>query len=219
MTSPRDDAAPRRFRRPGLMLTGAVLIASSGLGTACLVSSVQDRTAVLVAARSLQAGSTVGQADLAEVQVAIPTGVAALPADQRDALVGKVARLDLAAGSLLAPGSIGDPVAATTGQSVVVLALPASRMPASGLRPGQQLLLVSTTDAGPTSNTATEQEPGAPSGLATADAVVIRVGTAEPGGTTPVDVAVNVGDGPLWAGLAASGRVTVLVTPRRGAQQ
>ena len=207
----------RRRRRSGVMLLGAALAALGGLGVLWLVDSAQHRTAVVVMTHGLEAGTTVAAGDLAEAEVVVPPGVAVVPAAQREALVGKAAQVDLAAGALPAPGSIGDPVPPAAGQSVVVLALSPSRLPASGLRPGERLVLVSTSTSGPAdgvgSDAAVAGQTGTAPTVATADAVVVRVGAADPGGTTPVDVAVHLGDGPLWAGLAADGRVTVLVEP------
>jgi hypothetical protein len=227
-SGPGTEAATPRSRRPVPVLAGIVVVAIGGLIGIVLLGGSQDRTAVLTVTRSVPAGATIDAGDLAAVDVAVPARVATVRADERDTLAGKVARVDLAAGSVLAPGNIGDPIDPQAGQSLVVLALPVSRMPASGLRPGQRLVLVSTTDAHASTTevqVSADAEPadtaaqGAAAATATADAVVIKVGTADPGGTTPVDVAVHVGDGPLWAGLAATGQVTLLVEPQRQAQR
>jgi hypothetical protein len=201
------------------MVVGIALAAMGGLGGLWLVDAVQHRTAVLVVARGIEPGATVSSADLAEADVAVPAGVAAVPASQRRELIGKVARGQLYAGSLLAPGAIGDPIPPVAGQSLVVLALPATRMPASGLHPGQHLLLVSTVEAATASGSdaATSAAPAA--SVATADAIVIRVGGTDSSGITPVDVSVHDIDGPLWAGLAAAGRVALLVVPQARGQQ
>ena len=210
--------APRR--RPGVLVTGIAIAAVGGLAAFWAVGLVQDRTPVLVVARSVEAGATVSSADLAEADVAVPAGVSAVPASERGALVGKVARAPLSVGAVLAPGAIGDPVPPAARQSLVVLALPATRMPASGLHPGQHLLLVSTVETA-TASGSDAADPAAATGgsVATADAVVVRVGDLDPGGTTPVDVSVHDIDGPLWAGLAAAGRVAVLVAPPVRGQQ
>src|SRR5690606_31616161 len=135
-------------RRPLLVVVGLTAVAMGGLGGVWMAGSVQDGVSVLAVTRSLPAGATIEAADLTTVVVSVPAGVATVGAGERDALVGQVARADLAAGSVLAPGAIGEPVAPQAGQSVVVLALPPSRMPASGLRPGERLVLVATTDTG-----------------------------------------------------------------------
>jgi len=206
---------PEPRRRPGLVIAGAAFAAIGGLGGLWLVTSAQHRTGVLVVSRDITVGARITATDLGEVDVAVPPGVVTVPVSRRDTLVGKVARTDLAAGTLLAPGAIGDPTPPDRGQSVIVLALPPSRIPASGLHPGQHLVLVSTVEPGTAGGDPSADRP--PPATATADADVVRVGSVDPGGdtggTTAVDVAVHTVDGPLWAGLAASGRVTVLIEP------
>ena len=87
----------------------------------------------------------------------------------------------------------------------MVIAVPPSRMPATGLAPGTPILVVSTpiTDADATTG-------GAPASIA---ARVVRVGTPDLNGLTPVDVAVPAGDGPALAARAATGRIAVVVPP------
>ena len=211
--------APRR--RPGVLVSGIAIAAVGGLAAFWAVGLVQDRTGVLVVARSIEAGATVSSGDLTVADVAVPAGVSAVPASERGALVGKVARAPLSAGSVLAPGAIGDPVPPAARQSLVVLALPATRMPASGLHPGQHLLLGSTAETAAASGSDAAAPAATTTGasVSTADAVVVRVGELDPGGTTPVDVSVHDIDGPLWAGLAAANRVAVLVAPQGRGQQ
>jgi hypothetical protein len=209
-----------------LLATGLAVAAAGSLATAGALNVVQHRTTVLVLTRSIDVGTTITAADLTTADVAVPPGVAVVPAGQRASLAGKTALANLPVGALLAPGAIGDPEPPARGQSLIVLALPPSRIPVSGLHPGQHLVLASaagtwpaTTDPGTADGSAGASGTAAVAAgagpIATADAIVVRVGTPAVGATTtPVDVAVHLADGPLWAGLAASGRVTVLVEPQ-----
>jgi hypothetical protein len=85
------------------------------------------------------------------------------------------------------------------------VALPASRIPAIGLRPGDAILLVSTPAA------QDDVPDGQPASIA---ARVVRVGPADVNGLVPVDVLVTSTDGPALAARAATGRVAVVVQPQ-----
>ena len=87
------------------------------------------------------------------------------------------------------------------------MAIPATRMPAGGLAPGDRVLVVDTPAA--------EADPSAVA-PATIPATVVRVGGMDVNGVTVVDVTVATGDGPALAARAATGRIAVVVQPRTG---
>jgi hypothetical protein len=174
-----------------------------------LIRDAGDRVPVLVVARPVHAGDLLQQADLRAVELALEPGVAVVSASQADLVIGKVARVDLVTGSVVAPQQVGDTAGPPAGQVLVVLGLTASRLPATGLRPGDHVLVVSTP--------ATEAD--APDVLpSTIPALVVRVGSSDVNGVTPVDVHAATGDGPSLAARAATGRIAVIVQPAAGAQ-
>ena len=195
----------RGRRRPGLLAAGLMLAALGGLVSVWLVNSAGHRVPVLVVARPVSAGTTLTDADLARTDVSVDADVRTVPADEASQVVGRVAASDLAPGQLLDPASLADAGPPGPGQVLVVLSLPAARMPASGLHPGDRLLVVDTppTDAGP---------PMTPP--ATIPATVVRVGAPDLNGVTAVDVSAAAGDGPSLAARSATGRIAVIVQPR-----
>jgi hypothetical protein len=182
-----------------------MVTAVAALVAVWLLNAAAHRVPVLVVARPVAVGSPIVTADLSRVEVSVDSGVATVPASQVDAVVGRLAATDLVPGALLAPALLTDVVPPRAGQLLVVLALPAARMPAGGLHPGDPLLVVDTppADADPPS-----LQPG------TIRATVVRVGAPDLNGVTAVDVTVSVGDGPALAARAATGRIAVMIEPR-----
>ena len=195
----------RGRRRPALLAVGLMLAALGGLVALWLVNSAAHRVPVLVVARPVAAGATLTDADVARTDVSVDADVHTVPARETSQVVGQVAAADLAPGQLLDPASVTDAGPPAPGQVLVVLSLPASRMPASGLRSADRLLVVSTppTDAGPPT---TPPE--------TIPATVVRVGAPDLNGVTTIDVTAAAGDGPSLAARAATGRIAVIVQPR-----
>jgi hypothetical protein len=195
----------RGRRRPGLLVTGVMLAALGGLIAVWLVNQAGHRTSVLVVARPVAAGATLSDSDLARAEISFDSTVGTVPAGQESQIVGRIAAADLVPGQLLAPGSVTDAGPPGPGQVLVVLSLPASRMPASGLRTGDHLLVVDTPAAD-------AEPPTMPPG--TIPATVVRVGAPDLNGVTAVDVTAATGDGPSLAARAATGRIAVIVQPR-----
>ena len=195
---------PRR-RRPGLLAAGVVLAVLGALAALWMVNAAGQRVPVLVLARTVPVGAAVADADLAVTDLSAGPGIVAVEAGRRSEVVGQVARTELVAGSLLSPDQLAPAGLLEAGQVLVVIALPPSRMPATGLAPGTPILVVSTppTDADATAASA-------PASIA---ATVVRVGTPDLNGLTPVDVALPAGDGPALAARAATGRIAVVVRP------
>jgi hypothetical protein len=87
---------------------------------------------------------------------------------------------------------------------LVVLGLPASRTPATGLHPGDQIMVVLTPSA----------DAAAPDSVPDRiPAHVARVGDPDPNGITPVDVYTTYNDGATLATWAATGRIAIVVQP------
>ena len=195
----------RGRRRPGLLAAGLMLAALGGLVTVWLVNSAAHRVPVLVVARPVSVGTTLTDDDLARTDVSVDADVRTVSADEASQVVGRVAASDLAPGQLLAPASLADAGPPGPGRVLVVLSLPAARMPASWLPPGDRLFVVDTppTDAGP---------PTTPP--ATIPATVVRVGAPDLNGVTAVDVSAAAGDGPSLAARSATRGFAVIGQPR-----
>ena len=195
----------RPRRRPALVALGVVLAVLGALTAVVLVGSAGQRTAVLALARDVPFGAVVTDADLTRVQVSVDPGVATVPAADLSRVVGQVAASDLHTGQLLTPDALTSAAPPAAGQVLVGVALPAERMPAGSLQPGDEVLVVDTPAAG-------ADPPSTPP--ASIQATVVRVGAADVNGVSVVDVTVAAGDGPALAARAATGRIAVVLQPR-----
>lgn len=114
---------------------GVVLLAVSAAGGTYLVNELSDRKPVLVAARSIAAGTVITQDDLRVADAAID-GVETIPRDHIKNLLGQRAVAQLPAGTLLSKGMFATNPLPMQGFRNVGLALEPTRVPAS-LTPGR----------------------------------------------------------------------------------
>ncbi|ASW53104.1 SAF domain-containing protein [Plantactinospora sp. KBS50] len=197
-------AAPRIVRqrrmRPGLLGLAVLLIALGGLGAAFAVTSVRATGTYLAVARDVPAGSQLGPDDLAPVQLAGGQGLAPVPANQLDKVVGKRAAVRLTAGTLLTLTQVTDKPLLGPGQQQVAISLKRDAVPARTLHPGDKVLLVSTP----------ARDADASGGGTRFDATVID--SAETDQTTRVlYLALTVRDVPAVVALQAQNRLAVVL--------
>lgn len=200
-------APPKGRRRPALLALGIALIAVGALAAVWLVNSAGDRAPVIAVMRDVPYGSVITDADLGTAAVSVDSAVRTIPASEVSSIVGSVAATNLMAGSLLNRGQLAAAAPPGTGQVLVAVAIPATRMPAGGLQPGDRVLVVDTPalDADP-SDLPPKSIP----------ATVVRLGPADVNGATVVDVTVATLDGPALAARTATGRIALVVEPRGG---
>lgn len=111
-------------RRPGWIWAGAGTVVVSAVGFALVASSVGERRDALVLARDLPSGHVLTAGDLRRTEVASATGV--VFAEDQAEVLGRLTRVPLLAGSLLAPGEFGGRRAfPPKGQSEVAFAVEA----------------------------------------------------------------------------------------------
>src|ERR1019366_4400882 len=116
---------PRR-RRPGMIALAVALVGAGILASAALYQHEDHQLPVLVVTANVPAGSVISAADVATTSVA----------------VGLVAATSLRPGSLLAPADLTTSQPPGRGQVLVPLPVRPSGLPASGLAPGDQLMVV-----------------------------------------------------------------------------
>lgn len=193
---------PRGRRRPGLITAGVALSALGALVAVWLVSSAGDRTDVVMLARDVAYGTTLTADDLTTTAVAVDASVATVAAEGASSLVGQVATADLAAGTLLAPSDVAPAGPPGPGEALVPLPATAERLPATGLRPGDRLLVVDTPTQA--ADPPTERPE-------TFEVVVARVGAPDLNGVSVIDVVAAADDGPALAARAATGRFALVL--------
>src|ERR1700722_5737898 len=91
-------AKPRQRQTP-LVVVGVLLVAACALGAVMLSRSSARRLDVLVAARDLQPGSPIAAGDLRITRVSTDTNARFVAATNADALIGRVPRGFVPAGT------------------------------------------------------------------------------------------------------------------------
>jgi SAF domain len=198
---------PRR-RRPGMIALAVALIGVGILGGAALFQRVNHQVPVLLVTTVVPAGTTLTAADLTAASVVLGAGVKAIPAGQEHQVVGLVAASTLRPGTLLAAAELTTALPPSRGQQLVPVALKPSQLPASGLAPGNQVIVISAPGAQGANSAAAGPGPSIPGVV---EAVSIRPDTD---GMAVVDLLVAAANGTDLAREAAAGGIALVVTSR-----
>lgn len=196
-------ARTRRRWNSTRTLIGAAVVALCAITAVVLFSSAADRTAAVMMVRDVPAGSKIDAADLGSAAVSASGKVRTIPASQADTIVGRIAAVDLTAGSLLNPAQVTDAAALPAGTVVAAAVLKDGQAPAD-LTAGDVVEIVETTTA---------------DASGTSDAVSRGTGTvldvSSPGdgeGDSVVSLAVPSKDAVSVSAAGAAGRVSLVVT-------
>ncbi|WP_139739027.1 SAF domain-containing protein [Actinomyces wuliandei] len=127
-------SAPRE-RRPALAALAVLLILGGALLAGMLALRMGQRTEVLAAAVTIEAGQVITQDDLASTLVASDLGTL-VRLDQAEQVIGQTARVEISQGQLLDTSQVAEDPLPGEGRQVVGVALEAGRFPATGLSPG-----------------------------------------------------------------------------------
>ena len=204
---------PRR-RRPGMIALAVILVGLGILGSAALYQRQNHQVPVLLVITRVPAGSVITAADLATTSIAAGPGVKDIPARELAQVTGLVAATALRPGTLLAPSELTTSLPPAAGEVLVPLGIKPSALPASGLAPGDHVLVV-----------ATPAVPGQPGGSAAAAQILTHPvsGIVEAVSTVPdqdgfdvVDLLVPSGSGTELVDQAATGQIALIVTRRVG---
>lgn len=146
-------AMPMR-RRWGRISVGTGLVVVWIWGTVTAVSSAGDRSEVIAVAADIGRYEQIDRGDLEVVRVGGDERLATFPASQLDEVVGRVAAVDLAPGSLLVASQLvasGERVVGQ-GEALVGARLRPGELPADGVTPGADVVVV-VRDASPAAAT------------------------------------------------------------------
>ncbi|MEU5551797.1 MULTISPECIES: SAF domain-containing protein [unclassified Micromonospora] len=203
-------APPRVVRqrrvRPGLLGLAVLLIALGGLGSAFAITSVRATGSYLAVAQTVEVGSVIGADDLVAVQVAGGQGLDPVPSGRLAEVIGMRAAVSLAPGTLLTMAQLTDDPLLGPGQQQLALGLRAAQVPAPKLRPGDQVLLVSTP------NNDGNSSGGSSSSATRFTATVTDAVSTEGRDEVVVYLALAVRDVPAVVALAAQDRIAVVLT-------
>jgi hypothetical protein len=199
-----------RKRRPGMIALAAALIGAGILASAALQAREDHQVPVVMVTASVPVGSVITSSDIGTTTVAAGPGVQTIPARQLSQVVGLVAATALRPGTLLAPSELTSKLPPGPGQDLVPVAIKPSGLPASGLVPGEQVLVVATPAAAASSGT------GAAPVLTSPVAAVVEAVNDVPDqdGFDVVDLIVTSSEGPPVAEQAATGQIALVITGR-----
>ena len=201
---------PRR-RRPGMIALAVALVGLGVLASAAAYTATNARVAVLVVTGDVPAGSVITQASLGTAQVSVSPGVQTIPATQLGQVVGQVAGAALHPGMLLTAAELATTRPPARGQVLVPLPIKPSILPASGIGPGDRVMIEATPGA--------QGQPGASSAapvLTSPVAGIIEAVNLTPDadGYDVVDVVVAKQAGGAVAQQASTGQIALIVTKR-----
>lgn len=141
---------PRARKRWGLFAAGILVVCIGVLGSVWLYRTTTTAVPVVAAARTIDRGTEIKREDLVVVRVEKDVALHTVSGDDVDSLVGQRALLDVAEGSLVAPGAVGKNI--EPGRNVSRIAVPVNpAMVPTGLVAGDavRFVLVDTGNTGP----------------------------------------------------------------------
>jgi hypothetical protein len=203
-------ALPRR-RRPAMIALAVALIGAGILASAALYKRADHQVPVIMVTAAVPAGSVITSADLGTTTITAGPGLQDVPARQLSQVTGLVAAVTLQPGTLLAPDQVTSSLAPAKGQVLVSLPLKPQSLPASGLEPGDHVLVTGTpgyqgqAESSGSASVLTQPVPG----------VVEAVNTVpDQDGFDVVDLLVAPGAGTPLAQQDSTGQIELIVTSR-----
>lgn len=136
----------RRVRTPELIV-GVLVMTVFALGAVLWHLRAVDRSPALAVVGTVERGDVISAADLQVVYVSSDDLVARLDESQTEQVVGRVALVDLAPGTLVTRSVIADRPALAEGEGIVGLSLEPGGYPAMGLAPGDRVNVVRSGDS------------------------------------------------------------------------
>jgi hypothetical protein len=137
----------RRVRLPELAV-GVLVTVAFALGAVLWHLNAVDTVPALSVTGPIERGEIIDAEDLRVTYVAADDPVARMDETQASRVVGRIALVDLAAGTLVTPGVVADATALEPGDGVVGLALDPGQYPAFGIAPGDRVNVVRSVEAG-----------------------------------------------------------------------
>ncbi len=221
-------------RRPLLTVLSALLVFGSVAAFATVYAAGTHQQSVLIVTRTIEQGQPIRGSDLGQASAAISGGVDPIPVSDAGELAGRRAATTIPAGTLLTIGDTTSSEPIGPGDAVVGMALKPGQLPADGLSPGDQVMVVETVAAGspvtsvpPTPNSGSG-DGGSGTGVLVSRALVFGIqppasgglpdggttgGSTSGSGTELVSVEVSNSVAPSVASAATAGQVSLVLLP------
>lgn len=195
---------PRR-RSPAMASLGVALVAIGALAAWQYVSVAGTGTrSYLAVDRPVAIGAQITADDVQIVDITPVPGLTPVPASDLSEVIGKYAKVDLVAGTLLASAELANSNVPPPDQALLGLLLTPAQRPGRPLRPGDHVRLVALPDPASTDQSGTGLPPPLP-------ATVHDVFAPDADGAVVVDVLVAVADARSVASFGNAGRISVLL--------
>jgi hypothetical protein len=194
------------------MIALAVAMAGAGvLISAAVYQKADHQVAVVMISQPVPAGAVITAGDLGTTSVTVGTGIHVIPAAQLGQVTGEIAAVALRPATLLAPADLTTAQPPGPGEVLVPASVKPSALPASGLFPGDHILVVATPgDQGQSGSSA-----GSPSLTAPVPGVVEAVSDVpDADGLDVVDLLVSETAGTAVAEQVSTGQFALIVTKR-----
>lgn len=136
----------RRVRMPELVV-GVILMSVFALGAVLWHLSAVDRSPALAVVGTVERGDLISADDLRVIYVSSDDAVARMTESQITEVVGRVALVDLAPGTLVTRSVVADRPTLEQGEGIVGLSLEPGGYPDLGLAPGDRVNVVRSGDA------------------------------------------------------------------------
>src|SRR4029077_18168580 len=203
---------PRR-RRPAMVALAVAMAGAGGLVRAAVYQRADHQVPVVMMTAAVPAGALITAGDVATADVTVPPGIHVIPGSQIDQLAGQTAAVALRRGTLLAPADLTVAQPPAPGQELVDVPVKPESLPASGLQPGDHVLIVATPGDQGQAGSSNQ----APALQAPVPGVVEAVNSVtDQDGFDVVDVLVPTSAGLPVAAQASTGQFALIVTKRGG---
>ena len=194
-----------------MVALAAAMVGAGVLVSAAVYQQADHQVSVVTVTQPVPAGAAISAGDLGTARVTVGRGIRVVPASQLAQVAGEIAAVALRPATLLAPSELTSGQPPAPGQELVPASLKPSELPASGLFPGDHVLIIATPgDQGQAGSSA-----GSPSLAAPVPGLVEAVNDVpDATGLDVVDLLVSASYGPAVAEQVSTGQFALIVTKR-----
>ncbi len=195
----------RKSRIPEIAL-GVLLVAGCALAALAWQTIADPSRTVLAAGSDIARGQLITSSDLHSIELASNDLLNVLDVTESDLVVGRIAQVDLAVGTVIAPEMVADIATIEPGQALVGVAVDRSSVPTTTLRVGSLLDVVATPG-----NTGEDALADTSDSVLVRNAVVAELIIGEE--ETYLSLAVGEADAVTVARAASADRIRLLAVP------
>jgi len=134
---------PRR-RRPAMIALAVAMVGAGVLVSAAVYQHTDHRVAVIMVTKPVPVGAALTPGDVSTTTITVGSGIQVISAAQIDQVSGEIAAVALRPSTLLAPSDLTTLQSPAFGQELVAAPTKPYDLPASGLQPGDHVLIIAT---------------------------------------------------------------------------